>query len=538
MRKRTFVRVPVPAAVYGLAVGGAALAVAIALDAHDAVLVAGALAFTGVAIALVLGHRAMASRGLAALERRVTSLTRGDEAAPAPSRDPAVSRLDGALSGLAAAQRLRLAETEAFEARLSGELEQRVEEATRRLREETSTRQKAERRLRQTQKMEAISRLTGGIAHDLNNKLMVIGANIDAVTRHVKDEPQLRRKLIAALVASDQAASLISKLLAFAQQRDLSPQYIDVASHLASITSLLERSFLSDGVAVHLVIPEELWPVEVDPHELETAIVNLGVNARDAMSAGGTITIEARNHRLAPGSGTDLFGDFVRIEIRDTGVGIPAERIEHVFEPFYTTKGPSRASGLGLSQVHGFARQLGGTVDIESEVGEGTTVTLYLPRAGLAALAGARRQADEFLDDEVESAALGEVLVVDDEVEVALALEGMLKEAGYRVRTAIGADEAIDSLRAKKPDIVLTDVAMPGTMDGIALAREIRRMHADLPVVLITGNPSAFSQESEFPLLSKPIVGRALNAALQRCLAGADDGKVIPLFGQRGRRPS
>ena len=169
-----------------------------------------------------------------------------------------------------------LKQAEELQARLATVLEQKVTEATDQLRDETNVRRKAERQLRLTQKMEAITRLTGGIAHDLNNKLMVISANIDAVTKQIKDQPQLRRKLIAALVGSDQAAGLISKLLAFARQRDLQVQYIDIAEHLESITSLLDRSFMSESVQVQLSIPEDLWPVEVDPHELETAIVNLG----------------------------------------------------------------------------------------------------------------------------------------------------------------------------------------------------------------------------------------------------------------------
>jgi hypothetical protein len=339
--------------------------------------------------------------------------------------------------------------------------------------------------------MEAISRLTGGIAHDLNNKLLVIGANIDAVTKQVREQPQLRRKLIAALVAADQSSALMSKLLAFARQRDLQPHYIDIAEHLDSITSLLDRSFLSSSVEVKLSIPEDLWPVEVDPHELETAIVNLGVNARDAMPDGGTIRVEARNTRVSKGSLTDpeLSGEFVQILISDTGAGIAPENLEHVFEPFFTTKEATQASGLGLSQVHGFARQLGGTVEISSTEGEGTSVALYLPRAALPARIGAKPDLDDLTEDEEDQAGAAEVLVVDDEVEVALALQSMLQERGYSVRTAIGAEEALEAVQARRPNLILTDVTMPGAMDGVALAREIRRTDPDLPVVLITGNP-------------------------------------------------
>jgi PAS domain S-box-containing protein len=423
-------------------------------------------------------------------------------------------------------------QAEELQARLASVLERKIAEATQQLRDETAVRHKAERQLRQTQKMEAISRLTGGIAHDLNNKLMVISANIDAVTKQIKDQPQLRRKLLAALVAGDQAAALMSKLLAFARQRDLQVQYIDIAEHLDSITSLLDRSFLSDSVEVRVSIPEDLWPVEVDPHELETAIVNLGVNARDAMPRGGAISIEARNVRVRKGSlsDPDLVGDFVQITIADTGEGIAPQHLEHVFEPFFTTKEATRASGLGLSQVHGFAEQLGGTVEVSSTVGVGTFVTLYLPRADLPARLGTKPDLEDLTDDEEEQEAAAEILVVDDEVEVALALQGMLEESGYAVRTAIGADEAIESIKSRRPHLLLTDVTMPGTMDGVALAREVRQIDASLPVVLITGNPMVVAETSEFPLLQKPIVSRELRAAIQRYLTVPDEGRVVPLF--------
>jgi PAS domain S-box-containing protein len=431
-----------------------------------------------------------------------------------------------------------LKEAEELQNHLNTELERRVVEATQKLREETLVRQKAERQLRQTQKMEAISRLTGGIAHDLNNKLMVISANIDAVTKHVRDQPQLRRKLIAALVAADQASALMSKLLAFARQRDLQAQYIDIAEHLDSITSLLDRSFLSSSVEVRLSIPEDLWSVEVDPHELETAVVNLAVNSRDAMPEGGTISIEARNVHVRKGSlnDPDLGGDFVQILISDTGHGIAPDNLEHVFEPFFTTKEATQASGLGLSQVHGFARQLGGTVEITSSVGEGTSVALYLPRAALPARIGAKQELDDVMEDEEDQAGAAEILVVDDEVEVALALQGMLQERGYAVRTAIGADEALEAMRARRPHLVLTDVTMPGAVDGVALARRIRQADSGLPIVLITGNPMVVADSIEFPLLQKPIVSRDLHTAIQRYLAPAEDGKVVSLFADRGRR--
>jgi CheY-like chemotaxis protein len=277
----------------------------------------------------------------------------------------------------------------------------------------------------------------------------------------------------------------------------------------------------------------------VDPHELETAIVNLGVNARDAMKGGGTITVEARNVRVRRGTlaDHDLAGDFVQILISDTGAGIALDHLEHVFEPFFTTKEATLASGLGLSQVHGFARQLGGTVEITSTVGEGTTVSLYLPRADVPARIGAKAELDDIMDDEDDTPGAADVLVVDDEVEVALALQGMLQESGYTARMAVGADEALEALKARPFQLVLTDVTMPGSMDGVTLAREIRKIHPGLPVVLITGNPMVVAGASEFPLLQKPITSRDLHAAIRRYLVPQDESnpRVVPLF-PRGTR--
>jgi PAS domain S-box-containing protein len=429
-------------------------------------------------------------------------------------------------------------QAEELQTRLNRTLEIRVNETREQLDAETAVRHRAERQLRHSQKMEAISRLTGGIAHDLNNKLMVISANIDAVVKHIKEQPHLRRKLLAALVASDQAAGLMSKLLAFARQRDLHPQYVDVARHLESISDLLDRSLLSAAVEVHLEIPEDLWTVEVDPHQLETAIVNLAVNARDAMEEGGVITVEARNAFVQPGTLSDpeLWGEYVRITVRDTGRGIPPDHLDKVFEPFFTTKEANRASGLGLSQVHGFAEQLGGTVEISSTQGQGTAVSVYLPRAELPARVGAAPVLEDLVEDEEAPAQSAEILLVDDEVEVALALQGMLDELGYATRVAIGADEAMQALRLRRPNLVLTDVTMPGTMDGLALGREIRVRDPGLPVVLITGNPMVVA-DTEFPLIQKPIASRSLHMALQRHLAPPDAAtNVVSLFADESRR--
>jgi len=432
-----------------------------------------------------------------------------------------------------------LKQAQALQAELNAVLEKRVEEAKQQLREEIAGRQQAQRQLYHNQKIDAVSRLTGGIAHDLNNKLMVISANIDAAAKQLKNQPQLTRRLLAALVAADRAAGLISKLLTFAGQREWRAQYIDIAMHLRSLVELLERSFLSDSVQVELSIPQDLWSVMVDPDQLETAIVNLAVNARDAMPEGGVITIEARNVQLRAGNvpGNNLCGEFVQILVNDEGVGISPDHLERVFEPFFTTKS-GKGPGLGLSQVHGFAMQLGGAVHIDSKIGEGTSVALYLPKADLPARVGCPPTLEDFVDDEETEASCGEILIVDDEVEVALALQGMIGELHYPTRIAIGPDEALEALKARRPSLVLTDVTMPGSMDGIALGWEIRRRFPGLPVVLITGNPTVIGGTREFPVVAKPITSRSLNAALQQNLAPANEGKIVPLFSEDSRRTS
>ena len=385
-----------------------------------------------------------------------------------------------------------------------------------------------EKRLQHAQKMEALSRLTGGIAHDLNNRLTVISANIDAVAKQIGNQPQLKRKLLSALVAVDRATGLISKLLAFARQREWRPQLLDPREQLVSIAELLHRSLLSEAVGVKVNCAENLWAVEIDPDQLQTAIVNLAINARDAMPRGGTIVIEARNTTLH-GSTPALYGDFVCISVSDTGVGIAPEHLDEVFEPFFTTKEVSRGSGLGLSQVQGLVMQLGGEVVIESEVGEGTRVSLYLPKARLPARVGPNRKPSEDTDNtEPKQKLRAEILIVDDEVDVALALESMISELGYPTRIAIGANEALDCINKTQPDLILTDITMPGTMDGIALGRQIRHRYPKMPVILITGNPTAVADDTDFSLLSKPINSRDLDIALRYHLIG-DKGTVVQL---------
>ncbi|WP_187144242.1 response regulator [Microvirga massiliensis] len=388
----------------------------------------------------------------------------------------------------------------------------------------------ADDRLRWSQKFDALTRLTGGLAHDLNNRLMVITASIDSVAKHIKDRPDLRRRLVSALVAADQAEALISKLLAFARQHESQAQYIDTAEQLGSIATLLERSFPGHSAELVMTVDEDLWPVKVDPDRLETAIVNLAVNARETMREGGTVHLDAHNAVIRRGSLSDpeLSGEFVEIRVSQSPAGRAADIQSEPEQAAVIAGAP------GMQLIQDFARQHGGIVEITSREGEGASVSLVLPRSDLPARIGGKPRAEDLVEDEEETEPAAEVLVVDDEEEVALAMQGLLERAGYATRVAIGADRAIESIAARRPAVVLTDVTMSGKLDGIALAHLIRDRDPTLPVVLITGNPMVHARECPFPVLHKPISSRDLHAALQRQLQPSEDQKVLPF----SRRPA
>jgi CheY-like chemotaxis protein len=394
-----------------------------------------------------------------------------------------------------------------------------------------------EQDLRRTQKLEAFERLRDGIVHDLNNKLMVISANVDSVARQMKEQPALQRKLLSALVASDQAAELIARSAAFARDHPRIEQ-IDLAERLSSIAGLMSRSLLRDTVELRLSLDEALWPVEAGQDELETAIVSLSAYARDSLEQGGVITLEAHNVQIPKGSLTDinLGGDFVKLVISSAspeGVNRPGVDAEQSF----SVADMDLSAWQRLSRSLQFLKPLGGAAEVRNTE-TGTAITLYLPRAqGLSAvLPGALPDLDAENDAVRRDT---EILVVDDEVEVALALQAMLEETGYVTRVATNARQAMKSLQARKPALVLTDVSMPGTMNGLMLAREVRQIFPDLPVLLITGNPAVAEGEGEYPLLQKPIVSRDLHAAIQRHLKPlGQDNNVVPLFPRLSRHTS
>jgi signal transduction histidine kinase/CheY-like chemotaxis protein len=400
--------------------------------------------------------------------------------------------------------------------RLVAERTLALEAANAELRAQMAERARVEETLRQAQKIEAIGQLTGGVAHDFNNLLMVITGGLEMLQRNPR--PERRERLLRGMQqAALRGAGLTRQLLAFSRRQELKPVSLDVALQIGGLRELLDRSLRGD---VHVVFnfPEDLWPIEVDPGELELVTLNLAVNARDAMPQGGVITIQASNqHDLQD---EKLFGDFVRLSFIDTGTGMPPEVQARVFEPFFTTKEIGKGSGLGLAQVHGFATQSGGAVRIQSEKGVGTTIELYLPRAKKSPANQERRHlVDLHVDRDLPTRA-GCILLVEDDDEVAELVNDMLKHLGYEVVRAASAAAALGALAdSRQVDLVLSDIMMPGGMNGVELAREIKRRRGDLPIMLTSGYAEASRSAAEaegISILPKPYSLEDLDASLAR----------------------
>ncbi|QIO32186.1 response regulator [Bradyrhizobium sp. 1(2017)] len=396
-----------------------------------------------------------------------------------------------------------------------------LEEANEQLRLEMKERARVEETLRQAQKIEAIGQLTGGVAHDFNNLLMVISGGLDLLDRQT--DPSRRRRLMDGMIqAAQRGASLTKQLLAFSRRQTLRPEPVDIATQIGGMRELLDRSLRGD-VHVELDFPDQLWAVEVDPGELELVILNLAVNARDAMPNGGTITVRGEN--LPDLRDADIAGDYVRLSVIDTGVGMGPEILSRVFEPFFTTKDVGKGSGLGLAQVHGFATQSRGTVRIKSQVGHGTSIELYLPRS--RNLASKQRHLIELNRmTRPKKDGQGQILLVEDDDEVAALVGEMLDQLGYQVTRAASAAAALGALAdGRTVDLVFSDIMMPGGMNGVELAREIRKRRSDVPVVLTSGYAEAAIQEAEaagIQILAKPYHLDELAAALS---AAKPDGR-------------
>jgi CheY-like chemotaxis protein len=361
--------------------------------------------------------------------------------------------------------------------------------------------------------MESLGQLTGGVAHDFNNLLAVFASAVQLLER--TGRPASPQVLGAMRRAVARGTGLTRHLLAFSRRRPVNPESIDFAAHLSGMRAMLDGT-LGGHIEIRMQCAAGLWPVEVDTGELELAIVNLCVNARDAMPSGGAITIAADNVRLEDERGVG--GDFLRVAVIDTGVGMSSDVVARAFEPFFTTKGISKGSGLGLPQVYGFAQQSGGRVTIESTVGGGTTVTMLLPRS-LAAPAPSTPPDDTvpFATPRTDRDRHGHVLLVEDDPEVAALTRELLASLGFTAIRVSSAEAALGALADSRPiDFVMSDVMMPGGMSGLQLAREIRRRHPGLPVVLTTGYVESLAgiEDAEFHVLLKPYTAEALAETL------------------------
>jgi len=380
---------------------------------------------------------------------------------------------------------------------------------TRNLHAEAERRESAEVALRQAQRLEAIGQLTGGVAHDFNNLLMIVGGSVQRLRRDLTDDKHVRLLDMIANAAT-RGETLTRQLLAFSRRQTLTPSVIDLGHHLPQLKDMLSRSLRGD-IAIDVKVPSESCAVKVDANELELALLNLAVNARDAMPNGGTLKIAAEPVVL-DGSPDGLSGEFVAVRVADTGGGIPAHVLPHVFEPFFTTKEVGKGTGLGLSQVYGFAKQSGGTVAIDSSMGNGTVVTVYLPRT--KELAAPSIAPAEY---KISPQRAGTVLLVEDNAEVAEVASAYFQQLGYEVKECASADAALELLgRGSKIDLVFSDILMPGGMNGLELGHAIRRLHPGLPVLLTTGFSSSARDalEQGFVLLQKPFDLAALEHVL------------------------
>ncbi|WP_243395839.1 ATP-binding protein [Sphingomonas oleivorans] len=439
------------------------------------------------------------------------------------ARDAAQAEADRAetLEWAVAARTSELIEANA---RLRAEAKVRIEAEERRA--------QAEQQLRQVQKMEAVGQLTGGIAHDFNNMLAVILGGLDLAKRRVAQEAaEVSRHIDNAMEGANRAAALTRRLLSFARAEPLLPQGVDPGQLIAGMSDLIDRS-IGERIEVRISRAANLWQVWVDAYQLENAILNLAVNARDAMEGEGLLLIEASNETIGAGKVGELApGDYVRISVTDNGSGMTPAVLERVFEPFFTTKPVGKGTGLGLSQIFGFARQSGGDVLIRSEPGEGTTVSIHLPRHRGEADAGeeATPSAPVTLPrPAVQSAAGQTILLVEDDVRVRSATSDALEELGYRVIACSSAEEAIRMLD-ERDDIrlIVTDVVMPG-MTGPELIQTIGPAYPDLSVLFVTGYVGDAADAERFAghgVLRKPFTVNALATAVASALSRAAPAK-------------
>jgi signal transduction histidine kinase/CheY-like chemotaxis protein len=472
--------IAVPRDVYGSSLSRSVLAVAV-----------GALALLAIAMLGAAWVARGIERPVYALQRAARSLERGE---PVETEPTGGVESDEVIAILAQASRKI--------ARSRIELEERVESAVRQTKD-------ALQQLSQSQRLEALGQLTGGVAHDFNNLLAVIGNNAFVLQRSAPGQ-DTSGPLGAITRAVQVGSRLTGHLLRFARRSVIKPEVIDLSQHLPSLTDILKTA-LGSSISVAMRVEPTTRKIECDTGELELALINLAVNSRDAMPSGGEFIVVARNATAAEASGLTP-GDYVVIAVSDQGGGIPPQALDHVFEPFFTTKGLGKGTGLGLSQVYGFCRQAGGTARILATSAAGTTVLMLLP---------ATVKVSDAPPSDVEPAPAPEhreLLLVEDNDELGQATETLLTLFGYRVTRASSAEEAIQFLDAGEVqfDVVLSDVVMPGGMNGVSFAQYLRKNLPEMPIILITGYASHLREKHGFEILQKPCAPDVLLAALRR----------------------
>ena len=413
--------------------------------------------------------------------------------------------------------RARLEDLQASEERLrmvNETLEARVAERTR-------DHELALAKLHEAQKLETLGQLTGGVAHDFNNLLTPVIGNLDLLRKRLSSADPSHRLIDAALQAASRAATLVQRLLAFARRQDLRVRSVNVAALLDGMKDLIPRS-LNPAIEVHIRHASDLPPARVDPNQLELALLNLAINARDAMPRGGKLYVEA-DAAEADGRAGLRAGGYVRITVRDTGTGMDEQTLARAVEPFFSTKGVGKGTGLGLSMVHGLAAQLGGMLSLTSSPGEGTTAEVWLPQATEPATVedGEPRPAVRAVRDAT-------ILLVDDEELVRTATAEMLGDLGYTMIEASSGAEALRLLRTgEPPDLMITDYLMPG-MNGVALIEHARALAPSMQLMLVTGYSTvAEGPAAAVPRLAKPFRQSDLAAMVAELLASADSGNVV-----------
>ena len=397
---------------------------------------------------------------------------------------------------------------------------QELWETNQALKAEAAEREAAEAQLRQVQKMEAVGQLTGGIAHDFNNMLAVVVGGIDLAQRRLNGpRREVLMHLNNAMEGATRAAALTRRLLSFARSEPLMPERVDSRELIGGMSDLLDRT-LGERIRVEVDLERDAWPIYVDPHQLENAIVNLAVNARDAMDGQGMMRVATGNVKLAANEVGDVrSGDYVRISVTDTGCGMTREVRERAFEPFFTTKPVGKGTGLGLSQIFGFAHQSGGEVGIESEVGRGTTVSIYLPRTEAAAPIRIHPTAVQRVDSEARVPG-ARILLVEDDPRVRAATVGALEDLDYDPVACASGAEAIDLFKAREFDLVISDVIMP-EMTGPELIRHLKATHErDFAVLFVTGYVGEGESDDlrSHELLRKPFTVGALASSVSAAL--------------------